>query len=44
VHAKYSRQFSMSVTFGIRAGRFRSRLGSLEFNKRSGTIGFQIFI
>jgi len=43
-HAKYSRQFSMGVIFGIRAYRLRSCLGSLEFNRCSGTIEFRIFI
>jgi hypothetical protein len=33
---------SMGVTFGIRAGRFRSCLGSLSYNKGSGTIGFRV--
>ena len=34
--------FSMGVTFGIRAGRFRPCLGSLSYNKGSGTIGFRV--
>jgi hypothetical protein len=34
--------FSMGVTFGIRAGRFRPCLGSLSYNIRSGTIGFRV--
>jgi len=34
--------FSMGVTFGIRAGRFRSCHGSLSFNEGSGTIGFRV--
>jgi hypothetical protein len=33
---------SMGVTFGIRAGRFRPCLGSLSYNKSSGTIGFRV--
>ena len=33
---------SMGVTFGIRAGRFRPCLGSLSYNKGSGTIGFRV--
>jgi hypothetical protein len=33
---------SMGVTFGIRAGRFRSCLGSLSYNKGSETIGFRV--
>jgi hypothetical protein len=32
----------MGVTFGIRAGQFRRCLGSLNYNKGSGTIGFQV--
>ena len=32
----------MGVTIGIRAGRFRPCLGSLNYNKGSGTIGFQV--
>jgi len=34
--------FSVGVTFGIRAGRFRSCHGSLSFNYSSGTIGFRV--
>jgi hypothetical protein len=34
--------FSMGVTFGIRACRFRPCLGSLNYNNGSGTIGFQV--
>jgi hypothetical protein len=34
--------FSVGITFGIRAGRFRSCLGSLSYNKGSGTIGFRV--
>jgi hypothetical protein len=34
--------FSVGVTFGIRAGRFRSRLGLLRYNKGSGAIGFRV--
>jgi hypothetical protein len=33
---------SMGVTFGIRASRFRSCLGSLSYNKSSGAIGFRV--
>jgi hypothetical protein len=33
--------FSMGVTFGT-AGRFRSCLGSLSYNKGSGAIGFRV--
>jgi hypothetical protein len=33
---------SMGVTFGIRAGRFRSCLGSLSYNRGSGTIRFRV--
>jgi hypothetical protein len=33
---------SMGLTFGIRAGRFRPCLGSLSYNKGSGTIGFLV--
>ena len=33
---------SMGVTIGIRAGRFRPCLGSLSYNKGSGTIGFRV--
>jgi hypothetical protein len=34
--------FSMGVTFGIRAGRFRSCHGSLSYNYGKGTIGFRV--
>jgi hypothetical protein len=34
--------FSVGIIFGIRAGRFRSCLGSLSYNKGSGTIGFWV--
>jgi len=34
--------FSVGVTFGIRAGRFRSCHGSLSFNQCRGTIGFRV--
>jgi hypothetical protein len=33
---------SMGVTFGTRAGRFISCLGSLSYNKGSETIGFRV--
>jgi hypothetical protein len=32
----------MGVTFGIREGRFRSCLGSLSYNRGSGTIRFRV--
>jgi hypothetical protein len=34
--------FSVGITFGIRAGRFRSCLRSLSYNKGSGTIEFRV--